>query len=203
MADVSGSRAYERFTGNQIAKIIQDSPVAYDRCERISLISSMLASLLLGRYAPIDQSDASGMNCMDIRSRRWSPALLQSIAGQSGCQRLEQLLGKEQPVAPHAVLGTVSSYFVQRHGFSRSCRVIPFTGDNPSTVAGLGLSEAGDVIVSLGTSDTVLAVVPALDCKPSGTEGHILTNPCNPASNLAMLCFKNGSLAREVGAALS
>ena len=38
VAQLSGSRAYERFTGNQIAKIAQTAPDAYKNTERISLV---------------------------------------------------------------------------------------------------------------------------------------------------------------------
>ena len=33
LADITGSRAYERFTGNQIAKIYQQQPDAYNNTE--------------------------------------------------------------------------------------------------------------------------------------------------------------------------
>jgi len=45
--------------------------------QQISLVSSFGASLMLGAYAPIDESDGSGMNLMDLRSRKWSPTCLQ------------------------------------------------------------------------------------------------------------------------------
>lgn len=38
VAELSGSRAYERFTGNQIAKIAASDPAAYQDTERISLV---------------------------------------------------------------------------------------------------------------------------------------------------------------------
>ncbi len=38
VASISGSRAYERFTGNQIAKIAATDPKAYSETERISLV---------------------------------------------------------------------------------------------------------------------------------------------------------------------
>lgn len=39
VAELSGSRAYERFTGNQIAKIAKNDASAYANTERISLVS--------------------------------------------------------------------------------------------------------------------------------------------------------------------
>uniref|UniRef100_A0A8C8SP18 Xylulose kinase n=1 Tax=Pelusios castaneus TaxID=367368 RepID=A0A8C8SP18_9SAUR len=59
LANITGSRACERFTGNQIAKIYSQNPEVYAQTERISLVSSFAASLFLSAYAPIDYCDAS------------------------------------------------------------------------------------------------------------------------------------------------
>ena len=77
LASLTGSRAYERFTGNQIAKIYQNDPASYSKCERISLVSSFLASLCVGDYAPIDYSDGSGMNLMNLYTKSWETTCLQ------------------------------------------------------------------------------------------------------------------------------
>ncbi|EDO25303.1 predicted protein, partial [Nematostella vectensis] len=71
LAEITGSTAYERFTGNQIAKIYQTKRESYNECERISLVSSFLASLFIGDYAPIDYSDGSGMNLLNIVKKDW------------------------------------------------------------------------------------------------------------------------------------
>lgn len=68
LAELTGSRAYERFTGNQIAKLRQSRPQAYKDTERISLVSSFAASLFLGDYAAIDYSDGPVPTPAFIRS---------------------------------------------------------------------------------------------------------------------------------------
>uniref|UniRef100_A0A3B3CVY0 Xylulose kinase n=1 Tax=Oryzias melastigma TaxID=30732 RepID=A0A3B3CVY0_ORYME len=138
LAEITGSRAYERFTGNQIAKVCASQPNAFQDTEfqRISLVSSFAASLFLGGYAAIDHSDC-GMNLLDIRSKKWSEVCLRATA-----PHLDRLLGEPRP----STAGPVSPYYVHRYGFSESCRVVAFTGDNPASLAGMRLQQ-GDVAV--------------------------------------------------------
>jgi len=226
VADISGSRAYERFSGSQIAKLISEQPDVYNRTERISVISSALASLLLGQYAPIDSSDGSGMNLLDISQLHligrgvqsvgnensnkdggrgddqysWSDELIRAVSESDGkgdpkkkVETLRRKLGRV--VASHSIIGRISPYLCARYGFSESCRIAAFTGDNPSSLVGLLLQAKGDVGVSLGTSDTLFGIIDR--ARPSGEKGHIFANPIDPISYMGMLCFKNGSLTRE------
>lgn len=186
LAEITGSKAYERFSGPQIAKIAEMKPVAYENTERISLVSSFACSLFLGKYSPIDFSDGSGMNLLDIRTKQWSAQCLQACAPDLGDK-----LGVPVPCATD--LGTISEYFVERFGFNPACRVISFTGDNPASLVGLCLGP-NDVGVSLGTSDTIFLWLP----KPvTFLEGHVFVNPIDPDMHMGLLCFKNGSLPRE------
>ncbi|XP_003221954.1 xylulose kinase isoform X1 [Anolis carolinensis] len=186
LADITGSRAYERFTGNQIAKIYSLSPEAYAQTERISLVSSFAASLFLGAYAPIDYSDGSGMNLLDIHNKAWNPACLDACAPGLG-----KKLG--DPVPSCKVLGSVAPYYIQRFGFNPHCKVVAFTGDNPASLAAMRLAE-GDLTISLGTSDTLFLWIK--QPKPA-LEGHILCSPVDTEAYMALLCYKNGSLMRE------
>ncbi|XP_033124154.1 xylulose kinase-like isoform X2 [Anneissia japonica] len=186
LTDITGSRAYERFTGNQIAKIFQTRPADYERTERISLVSSFGASLFRGAYVPIDISDGSGMNLMDIRTHQWCQQALDACA-----PNLDKKLGHLVPSYHNA--GSIASYFVDRYGFSPECNVITFTGDNPASMAGMRLQK-GDVAVSLGTSDTLFLW---LEMPQPALEGHIFANPVDASAYMALLCFKNGSLTRE------
>jgi xylulokinase len=72
---------------------------------------------------------------------------------------------------------------------------MPFTGDNSATLVSMNLSE-GDCVVSLGTSDTVLVYLKK-GAAESTTESHLMAHPTDPEGFMGMLCYKNGSLARE------
>lgn len=187
LAALTGSRAHTRFTGQQIARIARTQPEVWDACERVSLVSSFLSSLLCGDYAAIDASDGSGMNLMDLRRRLWSePACANTAPG------LRSKLGP-QPVEPWTVLGPISAYFQQRHGFSSTCSVVCCSGDNPNALVGLGV-RPGDVAVSLGTSDTLMGVM----SEPSPrTDGHVMCHAGEPSTYFAMLVYKNGDVVRR------
>jgi xylulokinase len=64
----------------------------YESTAHISLVSSFLSSLFLGVIAPIEISDASGMNLMNVITRKWDDRLLEACGGV-------QALGPE-PVLP-------------------------------------------------------------------------------------------------------
>lgn len=77
LAKLTGSRAHERYVGPQVRKIYEQQPKVYRDTERISLVSSFMASILIGAYACIDQTDGAGMNLMDIKQRTWSKRALE------------------------------------------------------------------------------------------------------------------------------
>ncbi|KAI0923739.1 hypothetical protein AcW1_006620 [Taiwanofungus camphoratus] len=191
LADLTGSRAYERFTGTQIAKIRRVNPEAYSSTSRISLVSSFMPSLFLGEIAPIEVSDASGMNLMNVLTCKWDGKLLEACGGPE----LRTKLGPE-PAPGGTVLGKISPWWVKRWGFNPDCHIAPFTGDNPATV--VALSTPGDAILSLGTSTTFLLSIPPADTAPKRfTTSHLLSHPTTLDAHIAMLCYKNGALARE------
>ncbi|XP_003746654.1 xylulose kinase [Galendromus occidentalis] len=195
LAHLTGSRAYERFSGNQIAKIATEMTEDYEETARISLVSSFIPSLFLGEVAPIDFSDGSGMNLMNIRTNTWSQKCLDGCLSPDRAEELFNKLGGDRGlVAPGADLGGVCSTICSRFGFSPECRVSAFSGDNPASFVGMGVSK-GDIVISLGSSDTLLLWVDK--STPPLLQGHLLANPIDPEYLMGMLCFKNGSLMRD------
>ncbi|KAF2820065.1 xylulose kinase [Ophiobolus disseminans] len=193
LALATGSSAHHRFSGPQIQRFREKHPEAYKATSRISLVSSFLASIFLGKVAPIDISDVCGANLWDIPNGRWQEDLLTLAAGgASGLEDLRSKLG-EVPQDGGASFGTISPYFSKRYGFPSSAQIIAFTGDNPSTMLALPL-RASDAIVSLGTSTTFL--MSTTQYKPDPAY-HFLNHPTTAGSYMFMLCYKNGGLARE------
>lgn len=153
LAKVTGSKAHHRFSGPQILRYRTKYPEHYEETARISLVSSFLASVLMGRIAPIDISDVTGMNLYDIQKGAWEEKLL-SLAAGGNVDDLKVKLGEVSEDGGKS-FGTIGRYFIDRFGFSKDCKIIPFTGDNPSTILALPL-RADDAMVSLGTSTTFL-----------------------------------------------
>ncbi len=54
---ITGSNTFERFSGPQIRKFYQENPSGYENTIIIHLVSSFMASILLGKNAPIDYAE--------------------------------------------------------------------------------------------------------------------------------------------------
>jgi xylulokinase len=186
VAERTGSRPFERFTGPQIRKFFKHDPAAYAATDRIHLVSSFMASLLAGAHAPLDPGDGSGMNLMDLATCGWWPAAVDATA--------PGLAHKLPPLAQSsAIVGRLSPFWQRRYGLPPA-RVVAWSGDNPCSLVGTGLVAEGRVAISLGTSDTIFGLMGTPRVDPSGT-GHVFGSPTG--AFMGLTCFKNGSLARE------
>ncbi|CAK9441417.1 uncharacterized protein LODBEIA_P52850 [Lodderomyces beijingensis] len=208
LAQITGSRAHLRFTGLQIRKFITRSHgKEYESTARISLVSSFVTSVLLGHVAELEQSDACGMNLYDISKSEYDDQLLAIAAGvstsadgveqsdpkwQKSIDQLKQKLGPIHPIT-YKASGQISSYFASKYGFTASCRIYSFTGDNLATILSLPL-QPNDCLLSLGTSTTVLLIT---DNYQPSSQYHLFKHPTMPKHYMGMICYSNGALARE------
>jgi len=185
---ITGSNTFERFSGPQIRKFYKDNYDNYAQTSIIHLVSSFFSSILLGKSAPIDHSDGAGMNLMNIKTKEWDKSALDSTAPD---------LKKKLPplTSPLSIIGKIAPFFVDRYGFSSETLLIPWSGDNPSSLIGVGLTRKGKAAISLGTSDTYFTYLKDLFVDLSG-EGHVFGAPTG--DYMGLICYKNGSLAREI-----
>jgi xylulokinase len=187
VVSISGSRAIERFTGPQIRKFWKHERASYEKTREIHLVSSFMAGVLSGGSAPIEFGDGAGMNLLDLSKLAWSPELLNATA--------PGLAERLRPAVPsHTRVGSVANYFCERFGFRPGTPVVAFTGDNPSSLVGMGATAPGTAVVSLGTSDTLFAAMSEPRTDPRGF-GNVFGNPAG--GFMCLICFANGSLARE------
>lgn len=189
LAGITGSKAHHRFTGPQILKVKHQMPKVYEATDRIALVSSFLASVLGGEYVDIDVSDACGMNLWDVEKREVSAQLMALFGDVDGIKQRLGSINEEGDV----VVSRVSKYFVDKYGVNEKCGIVAFTGDNPGTILSLPL-KPNDVIVSLGTSTTALVVTHNYVPSPLY---HMFAHPVSKGAYMGMLCYCNGSLARE------
>ena len=217
---VTGSIAHTRFTGAQLLRWRKDHPQQYVETAHILLVSNFLATLLgagtMRRVAPLDQSDACGMNLWDMSAPtpHWSDALLRFVSKEErldkhahrqrgtealgGHERLERMLGRVLP-DPAEPLGFVGGWLQQRYGLHPHCLLAQGTGDNPATLQSL-TPRYGEAVISLGTSDTIL--LPSHTYAPD-PHYHVFAHPVHRGGDCAtpryflMFVYKNGSLTRE------
>ncbi len=93
---------------------------------------------------PIDLSDGSGMNILNIHTHKWDPHILDIIA-----PNLKEKLSR--PAMANEKFRFIARYWCKKYGFSPQCQIFLFSGDNPCSLVGLGLNKSGDIGISLGT----------------------------------------------------
>jgi len=193
VAERTGSFPTERFSGPQILRFAMTDPLGYQRTAHIALVSSFICSCIVGKIAPMESGDAAGMNLMDIEDGdHWNMAVIQ------GLNVLASGLPTRLPgiVSASTTVGRVSRYLQDRYHFASDATVMAFSGDNPDSLRGMGVLSADSsaaTVISLGTSDTAFR----LTDQTHDPLGRANVFSFSGKTRMALLCFKNGSLARE------
>lgn len=154
LQNITGSRAFERFTASQIIKMYKKNKNVWENCDKICLLSCGLTSLFCNEIVPMDLSDACGMNLLDIHTNKWSNDIIKAI----NINNFKYLIGKEPIPSYKIVSNNINNYFINKFKFNKDCKILGFTGDNPSSVIGLNLKNEGDLAISLGNNNKTYSI---------------------------------------------
>lgn len=162
-AEGCGSVPVASFTVTKLAWLRRAEPDTFARVRHVLLPHDWLTWRLTGRLVT-DRGDASGTGYWSPREGRWRTDLLRVVdAAVDWSSRLPTVL------APNEAAGPLSGDAALPLNLAGTDVLVgPGTGDNMAAALGSGLGP-GDVLVSIGTSGTVMTVSDAPVEDPSGT----------------------------------
>jgi len=137
------------FTASKILWLKRHEPKNYSKLSTFLLPHDYLNYHLTGIFS-MEYGDASGTALMDVKSRKWSKEVLESIDPS-----LEDKLPPLQPSNEPA--GNLRKELASRFGLAEDTLVSAGGGDNMMGAVGTGNTKPGIVTASLGTSGTIYA----------------------------------------------
>jgi D-xylulose kinase len=178
------------FTASKILWLKRHEPQHFARLRHVLLPHDYLNWMLTGRLW-MECGDASGTGLLDISTRQFDSARCASVDGQL-LNMLPELLG------PCAIGGHLTATAARATGLPEGTPVAVGSGDNMLSALGAGAAETGPVIMSLGTSATVMARSPKPVIDPRGLIAPFAD--CTGAW-LPLLCVMNAAGALDQFAA--
>lgn len=144
------------FSVNKIMWIKENEPDIYKRMKKWLCIPDFMIYKLTGEYVT-DYSIASRTMALDIRNRAWSSEILNLAEIDTVVMPSISPSGK--------IVGKVSSRASSETGLDRNTLVVTGGHDHLCGALSAGVYQEGEVLDSIGTSETILAVIkePALN----------------------------------------
>lgn len=144
----AGNCAMPGFTAPKLLWIKRHEPEVFAQLAKVLLPKDYLVFRLTGRYSS-DMSDASGTLWLDPEKRQWDEALI-----TAGGLRRDQLPELHEGCD---TVGCVSAPVAAELGIAPA-PVVAGAGDNAAGAVGMGIVQAGEGFVSLGTSGVYCVV---------------------------------------------
>jgi xylulokinase len=182
-----GNAVLPGFTASKILWLKKNEPENFKRLETVLLPHDYLNFWLTGR-AVMEYGDASGTALLDVRKRKWSEAVLETIDGNL-IDKLPPLMSSDQPA------GKLQASTAKALGLDTDVLVSAGGGDNMMGAIGTGNTSEGVITASFGTSGTIYACAdkPVVDSK-----GEIAAF-CDSTNHwLPLLCTMNVTVATEM-----
>lgn len=153
---ITGNLMMPGFTAPKLLWVKRHEPDVFARVAKVLLPKDYLRLQMTGTYAS-DMSDAAGTMWLDVAKRDWSDDML-AACGLSRDHMPALFEGSE-------ITGTLLPDVAERWGLA-PVPVVAGGGDNAAGAVGVGMADAGQAMLSLGTSGVYFAVSEGFLSKP-------------------------------------
>jgi xylulokinase len=186
-AQACGSIPVAAFTITKLAWLRRCEPDSFAKAAHVLLPHDWLNFKLTGNFVT-DRGDASGTGYWSATENQYRLDLLSLVDDQrEWASALPEVRG------PREMAGVLSNDAAAELGLEVGTPVAIGTGDNMAGALGLGLN-AGDVVISIGTSGTVYATSTAGTNDPSGAVAGFADAT---GKFLPLVCTLNASLVTD------
>ena len=153
---ITGNRMMPRFTAPKLLGVQRHEPEIFKQIDKVLLPKDYLRLRMTGDFAS-DMSDAAGTMWLDVAKRDWSDVML------AACK----LTRAHMPALYEGseITGTLLPDVAKAWGM-QEIAVVAGGGDNAAGAVGVGMMNAGQAMLSLGTSGVYFAVSDGFLSKP-------------------------------------
>lgn len=159
LIDITANPAMTGFTAAKILWVRKHEPEIYEKCAHILLPKDYLRYKLTGEFAT-EVSDASGMQLLDIKNRRFSREILDLLD-------IDPALLARVYESPE-ITGEISSAAAAATGLRPGTPVSGGGGDNACAAVGTGVVREGRAFTTIGSSGVVYAHTKEMHLDPKG-----------------------------------
>ncbi|URL02169.1 xylulokinase [Avibacterium sp. 20-126] len=153
---ITGNLMMPGFTAPKLKWVKKNEPALFAKINKVLLPKDYLRLRMTGEYAS-DMSDASGTMWLDVAQRQWSEPLLNAC--ELSIEQMPRLFEGNQ------ITGYLRQDIAQQWGM-KSVPVVAGGGDNAAGAIGIGLYQAGQAMLSLGTSGVYFVVTDQFSANP-------------------------------------
>jgi xylulokinase len=169
------------YTAAKIYHLLRHEPENFTKAATLFLVHNYINWYLTGGIRSMEPGDTSGTALWNPRTQAWSKKVIDLID--------PGLVDKLPPVRPSdQSIGIISRFFVEKFGFSPTCKIDAGSGDNMYGAVGTGNVRPGLVTISLGTSGTAYTVMEEAFIDPLG---EIAAFCDSTGKHLPLLCVSN------------
>ncbi|MFZ7235034.1 xylulokinase [Avibacterium avium] len=153
---ITGNLMMPGFTAPKLKWVQKNEPHLFEQIHKVLLPKDYLRLKMTGEYAS-DMSDASGTMWLDVEKRQWDNTILEATG--LNLDKMPNLFEGNQ------ITGYLRQEIAQQWGMN-SVPVVAGGGDNAAGAIGIGLYQAGQAMLSLGTSGVYFVVTDRFTANP-------------------------------------